>query len=432
MCKRKQSLCQTKRDAAFGRNLFCVLDLQRNSARKSRVGANQDESPYANLTAGGCVDKERSSMPRPEDESHRKPMQTQLEAVDGQLAALVRERCEILRAWTERAPDALPTFIESVASSRKIGTGESGEPGTKGQVDSELIGSLMADIAGATYSHMVRPERIAYLGPPHSYSYAAAADYFGPHSGLLPLSSIAAVFEEVARDQAKYGVVPIENSTDGRIADTLTMFAKTPVRICGEILLPIHHNLLARCKREEIRTVYSKPQALSQCRGWLSLHLPNARWSEVASTTAAARIASEETMSAAVASVEAAVAYSLDIIARNIEDSSNNLTRFVVISKDSARPTGHDKTSLMFQVPHQPGALADVMVLFKNNGLNLTWIESFPIIDQPNEYLFFVELEGHQDTPSVAHAIDALRLSALRLECLGSYPKGNGRRPNIP
>jgi chorismate mutase/prephenate dehydratase len=358
-------------------------------------------------------------MPQSQDDSPPNEIQAQLAALDRELTSLLHNRCEILRQWSEQSSPAMPRFLESVADSRRIGLGNGSAP------DSDLIGSLMADIAGATYSRIVRPQQVAYLGPPHSYSYAAAARYFGGHSGLLPLSSISAVFEEVARDQVRYGVVPIENSTDGRIVDTLTMFARTPVRICGEILHPIHHNLLSRCNREEIRSVYSKPQALSQCRGWLSLHLPQARWVEVASTTAAAKIASEEPASAAVASLEAAVAYSLDILARNIEDSPHNVTRFVVISKESSQPTGNDKTSLMFQIPHKPGALADVMLLFKNNGLNLTWIESFPIIDSPNEYLFFVELEGHQDHPAVAGTIAVLRHDAIRLECLGSYPKGD-------
>lgn len=362
-------------------------------------------------------------MPQSKDDLPPNEMLVQLAALDGELASLLYRRCEILRQWSEPSGRAIPGFLESVSASRHIGQGDSSAQ------HSDLVGSLMADIAGATYSRIVRSQQVAYLGPPHSYSYAAAARYFGGHSGLLPLPSIAAVFEEVARDQVRYGVVPIENSTDGRIVDTLTMFARTPVRIRGEILLPIHHNLLSRCNREEIHSVYSKPQALSQCRGWLSLHLPQARWVEVASTTAAAKIASEEPASAAVASLEAAVAYSLDILARNIEDSPHNVTRFVVISKESSQPTGNDKTSLMFQIPHKPGALADVMMLFKDNGLNLTWIESFPIMESPNEYLFFVELDGHQDQPTVAGTIAALRHDALRLECLGSYPKGD-RVPN--
>lgn len=362
-------------------------------------------------------------MPQAADDSDPEKMQDQLTALDGEIAELLHQRCEILRRWTARDNPEIPSFLESVAASRRIGA-RIGMPS-----NSELVGSLMADIAGATYSHIVRPQHVAYLGPPYSYSYAAASGYFGAQSGLLPLPSIAAVFEEVARDQVRFGVVPIENSTDGRIVDTLTMFARTPVRICGEILLPIHHNLLARCPREDIRTIYSKPQALSQCRGWLSLHLPHARWVEVASTTAAAKIASEEASAAAVASMDAAAAYSLEILARNIEDSPYNVTRFVVIGKESPPPTGHDKTSLMFQVPHKPGALADVMMLFKENGLNLTWIESFPIMESPNEYLFFVEFDGHQDQPAVAGTIAALLHDALRLECLGSYPKGD-RVPN--
>ncbi|MCU0709441.1 MAG: prephenate dehydratase [Pirellula sp.] len=359
-------------------------------------------------------------MPKTTNESDLKTFPSQLAQLDREIASLLSRRCELLRQWSEDSPSSIPEFQEANAISR-ASPGPNVDPRDHG-----LLDSLMSHIAGAVHHHVVRPQHVAYLGPEHSFSYAAAAKFFGKDSGLLPLPSIAAVFDEVAREQAKYGVVPIENSTDGRIVDTLTMFARTPVQICGEILLPIHHNLLARVPRDEIRNVYSKPQALSQCRGWLAQHLPDARWCEVASTTAAAKIASEEPGAAAVASIEAATQYGLDVVAKNIEDSPNNVTRFVVIGKDRPRPTGCDKTSLMFQVPHKPGALADVMVLFKQNGLNLTWIESFPIPSTPNEYLFFVELEGHSDNGPVAQAIDRLRIDALRLECLGSYPKANG------
>lgn len=347
----------------------------------------------------------------------------QLEAIDAEIARLVLARLELLRS--EASENGLParTLRETLASVRQAMAIQFPD------ASKSLVTSVLLQVAGATYEQAFRACGIAYLGPEHSYSHLATIKYFGSGTHQQGLPSISAVFEEVARDQAAYGVVPIENSTDGRIVDTLTMFAKTPVHISGEVLLPIHHNLLARCQRSEIRTVYSKPQALSQCRAWLTQHLPDARRVEVASTTAAARIAAEESGAAAIASAEAAIEYGLETIAASIEDNPNNVTRFVVISKEAPAPTGNDKTSLMFQVPHKPGALADVMMLFKENGLNLTWIESFPIPTAPNEYLFFVELEGHRDQPSVAKAIASLRLDALRLECLGSYPKASLLEP---
>jgi chorismate mutase/prephenate dehydratase len=266
---------------------------------------------------------------------------------------------------------------------------------------------------------------VAYLGPQHSYSHAAARKYFGTSQALHPVASIAAVFEEVQRGQSRYGVVPIENSTDGRIVDTMANFIQRPIRICGEVLLPIHHNLLSNSDRSSIVKVYSKPQALSQCRRWLSEHLPDAQRIEVASTAQAAKIAKQELGAAAIASLEAALEYSLPMVCESIEDDPNNATRFAIIGTDQPKPTGKDKTSLLFQVPHQPGALADAMLLFKDNQINLTWIESLPVPGTPNEYYFFVELDGHTDQPSLSKAIATLNEHALRLDILGSYPRGS-------
>jgi chorismate mutase / prephenate dehydratase len=272
-------------------------------------------------------------------------------------------------------------------------------------------------------AHVLEP--IAYLGPMYSYSYLAAVKHFGLASPLVPVASIEAVFDELLRGQAASGVVPIENSTDGRVVDTLGMFARFPVRICGEVLLPVHHCLLARSPRGEITEVYSKPQAMSQCRGWLSRHLPDARLIEISSTAAAARLAAEKPGAAAVASREAGIHHGLQIIDENIEDNRHNVTRFAIIGNQERPPTGHDKTSLMFQLRHQPGALAAAMVAFQKAKLNLTWIESFPLADHPREYLFFVELEGHVAAKNVQAALVQLKKQTLRLEVLGSYPRAD-------
>ena len=267
--------------------------------------------------------------------------------------------------------------------------------------------------------------RAAYLGPEHSYSHLAAVKYFGDATEFAPVASIPAVFEAVGRGDATTGLVPIENSTDGRIVDTLGMFVRQEMQICGEVLLPIHHNLLSKTSRSEIKEVHSKPQALSQCREWLAKNLPSATLHENSSTTAAAKLASEQAGVAAVASIEAGRQYGLDVINASIEDNQNNVPRFAVLGRDEPAPSGDDKTSLLFQVNHQPGALADVMNVFKQESLNLTWIESFPAPKAPSEYLFFVELTGHRSQPAVSKTIEILSASTRRLDVLGSYPKAS-------
>ncbi len=265
--------------------------------------------------------------------------------------------------------------------------------------------------------------RIAHLGPAYTYSHLAAIQRFGQTVEYVPVASIGAVFEEVNRGHCDYGLVPIENSTDGRIADTLDMFTRLPVQICAEVNLPIHHCLLGQCQRSEVQEVYSRPQALSQCRNWLTRHLPQARTIEVTSTSTAAQLAKEKPGAAAIASVQAATHHGLSVLAENIEDQQGNLTRFAVIGQHSGPRTGRDKTALMFEVVHKPGSLAEALNIFKRNKLNLTWIESFPIARPEGGYLFFVEMEGHQQDKKVVRATEALARRAVRLNILGSYAK---------
>jgi chorismate mutase/prephenate dehydratase len=290
-------------------------------------------------------------------------------------------------------------------------------------LETQVVAEWLRHTASVSYKPLSSKTRIAYLGPQYSYSYLAAIRHFGEAANLVPVATIGAVFQELLRDQSKFGVVPVENSTDGRVVDTLGMFARYPVHICGEVLLPIHHCLLGRCSRNEVTEVHSKPQALSQCRTWLAQHLPDARLVEITSTAAAAKLAAEKQGVAAIASREAGVHHGLHVIDANIEDSANNVTRFVILGGSPAEPTGKDKTSIMFQVPHKPGALADAMLVFRKSRLNLTWIESFPIEGSRAEYLFFIELEGHQERPAIRQALKHLEKQALRLEVLGSYPK---------
>jgi chorismate mutase/prephenate dehydratase len=268
-----------------------------------------------------------------------------------------------------------------------------------------------------------RVQKIAFLGPVYSYSHIAALERFGEAVSYLQTATIAAVFEEVGRKHADYGVVPLENSTDGRITDTLDMFIRMPqIKICAEIRLRIHHHLLANCQQTEIRRVYSKAQALSQCRNWLSKNLPHASLHEVSSTADAARLVQTEPNVAAVASRQAAVRYGLNVLYHNIEDSPFNETRFAVVGQADSARTGHDKTALMFQTSNTPGALADVLVIFKQNKINLTWVESFPYREAKGEYVFFLELEGHREDPKVRRALGAMEQTCDTVSVLGSFP----------
>lgn len=336
---------------------------------------------------------------------------------------------EIVQALDKRAKLLLQS-AEAIRQDPKLLVEIDAEPRQRAE---ELIGdvsnlsgaqlaSVLKEVLGISRT-LVRPVRVAYLGPQYSYSHLAAIARFGSVTDLIPVSSISAVFEELSRGQAQYGVVPLENSTDGRITDTLSMFAKRPVRICGEIQLAIHHHLLGKGSRSDVMEVYSKPQALSQCREWLARHLPTARVMETASTTAAAQLAASKPGAAAIASIEAAQNYGLDILASNIEDNPDNITRFAILGEERRKRTGRDKTALMFELPHRSGSLADALGLFKRSGLNLTWIESFPLPGTKQEYLFFVEFEGHESEERAQAAIAKLKKSAVRVEVLGSYAR---------
>lgn len=339
-----------------------------------------------------------------------------LAVIDKQLIALLGERIKLVAESTQElsptsliaAQDAMRQFVAGA----KIA-----EP-----LDRETVQHLMRHVVASCLSSIVQL-RVAYLGPLYSYSHLAAVAYFGEQPGLIPVATIPSVFESIIRQDCVAGVVPIENSTDGRVVDTLGMFLKHRVRICGELLLPIHHNLLSRTERAAITEVYSKPQALSQCREWLSHNLPSARLVEMSSTAAAAQLAAEKQGAAAIASLQAGTEYGLHAIAESIQDNKNNVTRFAILGSEISQPTGRDKTAILFQVDHKPGALADAMTLFKKAGLNLTWIESFPLPGSRNEYLFFIELEGHEMDQGVAATISNLTKRAQRLEILGSYPK---------
>jgi chorismate mutase/prephenate dehydratase len=299
-----------------------------------------------------------------------------------------------------------------------------------GPLPPETLRIIFRELISGSRS-LERTLHVAYLGPKYSYSHLASVAKFGEAVVHVPVGSIAAVFEDVNRRHVEFGLVPLENSTDGRVADTLDMFVKLPnIKIRAEVRLRIHHCLMGRCDWSEIRRVYSKSQALSQCRNWLGKNLPLATKVEVVSTAAAAELAQREEFAAAVASRAAAASYQLNVLAENIEDQPHNVTRFAIIGDRAEERTGRDKTALMIRLSNQAGSLSRTIAPFEKFGVNMTWIESFPIPgptvkgnDTNPSYLFFIDIEGHQSDSTVRQALEAVRRRAERIDILGSYPR---------
>ena len=354
-------------------------------------------------------------------DSSRKPslatLRSQIDRIDRELVALMNDRAGVAReighvkqtsGQQTYDPSREETVLERVAAANA------------GPLSDDSLKAIFRELISGSRA-IEQHLRVAHLGPAWTYSHLAALHRFGSSVDFVPVASISAAFEEVNAGHSHYGVVPLENSTDGRIADTLDNLSRLPVKICAEVPLRIHHTLLATCDRSAIREVYSRPQALSQCRNWLARHLPSARLVEVTSTSAAAEMAAKKSDAAAIASRQAGVHYGLDVLAEEIEDVAGNTTRFAVIGHTDAGRTGKDKTSLMFEIEHRPGGLADALAIPKRQKLNLTWIESFPLPGEDRGYIFFVELEGHRSDLRVRRAIASLEKRCKRVVCLGSY-----------
>lgn len=346
-------------------------------------------------------------------------LEAEIKRIDKEILKLINKRAQLTERLYSKRPDKNSSSYDPHADDSMLNELGQANPGP---LPDETVRSIFRDIMSFAKS-TVKLTRVAYLGPKYSFTHFAALERFGKSADLIPVSTIASVFEEVNRGHVDFGLVPIENSTDGRIVDTLDMFTRLPLRICGEVLVSIHHNLMSRCPRSEITEIYSKPQALSQCRDWLARNMPDARLVEVTSTSAAAQLARDKPGAAAVASRQAAVEYDLQIVAEKIEDNKHNVTRFAVIGDHLQEPTGSDRTALLLQIPHEPGSLSDALNIFKTNKLNLTWIESFPLRGEEQGYLFFLDFEGHENDPKVRKTLDQLKKGAVRLEILGTYPR---------
>ena len=345
-------------------------------------------------------------------------MEADLRRLDKEIVKLANQRAALTTQLLETQSETHSLFDPHADNSLR----EQLEQFNNGPLTLDALSGVFRQIISSAKSR-VRVQRVAYLGPKYSFTHLAALERFGESADLFWVPSIAAVFEEVNRGNAEYGVVPIENSTDGRIVDTLDMFTRLPLRICGEVQITVHHNLLARCPRNEITEIYSKPQALSQCRDWLSKNMPQARLIDVTSTSTAAQLARDKPGVGAIASRQAAVEYDLQIVAEAVQDNKNNVTRFAVIGDEESSPTGKDRTAVLLQIPHKPGALSESLMAFKKNKVNLTWIESFPLRGPETGYLFFLDFEGHAKEARVKRTLAEMEKKAVRIVVLGSYPR---------
>ena len=407
-----------KKTASKGRS---SASAKAKSKAKAKPQAKAKRKVPARRTTKKKTVKKKSTSVR-----KKKPaagIETRLRKLDKDILKLINERAKLTTQQIQAQPNLKKTLYDPKSDDRLWEELAIGNPGP---LSESAVRGVFRQILSAA-RQKVKTSRVAYLGPPFSFTHIAAIERFGEQADLVPVSTIASVFEEVNRGHADYGLVPIENSTDGRIIDTLDMFRRLPLRICGEVQISVHHNLLARCPRSEITDIYSKPQAISQCRDWLARNMPQAGLHEVTSTSAAAQLAQQARGAAAVASRQAAVQYDLNVIAENIEDSSKNVTRFAVIGDGVCPPSGEDRTSILLQIPHKPGSLTDALTVFKKGKINLTWIESFPLRGEEDGYLFFMDFEGHISEARIKKALSEVEKMAVTMRVLGAYPRSEPR-----
>ncbi|RMG60805.1 MAG: prephenate dehydratase [Deltaproteobacteria bacterium] len=347
-------------------------------------------------------------------------LRQEIDRIDRQILDLLNKRAEIARQVGELkkehglriyVPEREAEILEKLTSTNP------------GPFPNEAVRTIFREIISASIS-LEKPMRVAFLGPEATFTHMACLRHFGESAHLIPLINVTEVFESVERGEAEYGVVPIENSTEGVVSNTLDMFVEHNLNIIGEITMEVAHALLSKTGEvAHLKKIYSHPHAIAQCRGWLERHLREIPVFHVESTARAAELASEDPTAAAIASEGAAKLYGLRVIKRNIQDNINNFTRFIIIGKMSPERTGRDKTSVIFSVRDEVGALFRILEPFAKYGINLTKIESRPVKKRAWEYLFFLDMEGHIQDEKVRQAIDEMRLLTSYFKLLGSYPR---------
>jgi chorismate mutase/prephenate dehydratase len=292
-----------------------------------------------------------------------------------------------------------------------------------GPFPASAIRAIFGEIISASRA-LEAPISVAYLGPPGTFSHRAALDKFGTSSEPKPADTIPDVFATVERGDTDYGVVPVENSTEGVVPYTLDTFSQTSLKVCAEVFVAVHHNIATKAETlSDVKRLYAHPQAFAQSRNWLREHLPKAEVVDVTSNSKAAQMAAVDSEGAAICPDIAAEHYKVPIVATHIEDSPHNRTRFLVIGRNEPQPSGKDKTSIFFSVRHKAGALLRAMAAFDAHGINLTMIESRPTKQMPWEYVFFIDFQGHRSDERIAHALSMLEEQSLFVTVLGSYPE---------
>ncbi|MBI2308509.1 MAG: prephenate dehydratase [Rhodocyclales bacterium] len=291
-----------------------------------------------------------------------------------------------------------------------------------GPLSNENVTWLFREVMSTCLS-LEQPLSVAFLGPLGSFTGSAATKHFGHAARLLPQSSIDDVFREVEAGHAHYAVVPVENSTEGAVGRSMDLLFSTPLKICGEVVLRIHQNLMTReASLDKVTKVYSHAQSLAQCHEWLNRNLPNVPRISVGSNSQAAELAMQEAGAAAIAGEAAAERFNVPILVANIEDEPNNTTRFAVLGRFDAGISGRDKTSLIMSAPNRTGSLHGLLLPLAEAGVSMTRLESRPARHTLWDYVFFVDIDGHRDEPKVAKALAELQQKAAFLKVLGSYP----------
>lgn len=346
-------------------------------------------------------------------------LRQQIDQVDDQILDLLNQRAKIVISVGKAKEGIQGGFY---APSREKAIYERLSELNPGPFPSEAVCKVFREIISASLN-MERPTRVAFLGPQSTFTHQATMEQFGLSAQLVSLKSIPAVFEEVERGRAQYGVVPVENSTEGVVNHTLDMFFDSELQMIAEVMLEISHNLLSKTgDLETIEKIVSHPQPLAQCRNWLETNMSETPLFDVSSTAAAAQMAAEDETVAAIAGHAAAIQYDLQVVKAKIEDNPHNYTRFLVIGKKTPERSGADKTSIMFSVKDEPGILYRMLEPFSKRQVNLAKIESRPMKQKAWEYIFFLDLIGHIDDSAVFTAIEELREHCHFLKILGSYP----------
>jgi len=347
-------------------------------------------------------------------------LRIQIDLVDRQLLELLSQRADYVHeVGVYKKKEGLQIYAperEEALLRKLISMNE-------GRLPEKSIRAIYREIMSAALA-LEEDLKIAYLGPKGTWTNQAAIKKFGHSVNYSPLASFADVFDQVARRQANYGVVPIENSTEGAVSHTLDLFVDSPLHICAQILLRIENSLLSAIPREDIKTLYSHPQVFGQCKNWILRSFPDADLVEVSSTTKAAHIARDKASegAAALGGKLAAELADLEVLESAIQDRATNTTRFLVISEKTCPPTGNDRTSLLFAVSDRPGSLVDALKSFDAFQINMSKIESRPSKQKDWEYIFYVDLAGHCEDEAVSSAIDELKTHCSLVKILGSYP----------